>query len=153
MNLIVRVALLPIIASCPACQDPDRTFELESTGGQAVPRMVSRIIPGEGMTVVSGRLSLSSRGRLEGQLVLSFTDSGTVFDTLPISGGWQAVGDSLRLEYRTRRVRWNRFYPVVPERDTTIAVALGDELVFTSFGGIPAQFLGSPHRVVFRRAK
>jgi hypothetical protein len=45
-------------------------------------------------------------GKLRGEMVVSFTDTGTVTDTTLVVGRWDASGDSVRLTYQWSRPRW-----------------------------------------------
>ena len=81
-------------------------YVLFAVGAHQLPIIISRIVPGEGTTLRSARLELMSDGRLHGRMAVSFTDSGTVTDTILIEGRWVQTGDSLRLTYQWSRPRW-----------------------------------------------
>src|ERR1051326_8334231 len=85
---------------------PVGSYTLVSAGGHELPVMISRAVQYEGTTLRSARLELLPDGKMRAAIIVSFTDSGTVTDTMLADGQWRAVRDSVRLTYRWSRPRW-----------------------------------------------
>src|SRR5437867_11553703 len=82
------------------------TYVLATAGTHQLPIEAARIMPYEGPTLHSVHLELMPAGKLLGEIVVSFTDSGTVTDTVLLDGHWKATGVTARLTYRWLRPRW-----------------------------------------------
>jgi len=91
-----------------ACQtrDPIGIYELVTAGTQPLPAIGSRILTYEGGTLHSARLELKQGGGLQGQIVASFTDSGTVTDTMLVTGRWERHRATVRISYQYSEFRW-----------------------------------------------
>jgi len=138
------------LIACQASAAPG-TYELFNAGAHDLPIMVSRIIRGEGTTLHSARLHLLPDGRLDGEIVVSFTDSGTVTDTIVAHGGWRADGDSIRLTYQWSQPRWQGGPRVfVPGQPVSGAVK-GSEFTIPEFAYFNDEFFGSSAPLRFHR--
>jgi hypothetical protein len=82
------------------------SYTLSAVGSRSPPFLVSRIVPGEGTTVHEALLELLPDSQLRGQVVASFTDSGTVTDTLLLNGAWKSVADTIELSFQWSPPRW-----------------------------------------------
>ena len=129
------------------------TYELVNAGTRQLPIMVSRIIPGEGTTLRSARLELMSAGRLRGEIVVSFTDSGTVTDTILADGRWRADGDTVRLTYQWSRPRWEGGTRVFEPAQPVAGTVIGSELILPEFAYFNDDFFGHAAPLHFRRVR
>jgi|SRR6266487_6496875 len=82
------------------------TYVLTNVGGKSVPLFRPGLIPGEGTTLRGAVIRLQPQSTLSSTLVIAFTDSGTVVDTVLISGTWRTHGDSVLLDYRWTHPRF-----------------------------------------------
>src|SRR5512143_2369931 len=102
-------------ASPAQTSSPIGVYDLVTVGAQQLPAIGSRILAYEGATLHSARLELKQAGELQGQIVVSFTDSGTVTDTMLLTGRWQRDRDTVRFTYQYSEARWQgglrRFRP------------------------------------------
>ena len=149
--LALSYALLPgpLTAQTPA---PAGTYVLVSAGAQQLPAIGSRILPYEGAALHSSRLELTKGGTLQGQVVVSFTDSSTVVDTILVKGSWELDRDTVRLTYQYSQPRWQGG-PRRYASDRSVAGELtGYDLTLPELAGFDQRFFGEPTPLRFRRA-
>ena len=147
----VLVAVVPPATLAAQARGVTGSYELLAAGGRRLPVMVSRIIPGEGTTLHSARLELLPDGRLDGAIVVSVTDSGTVSDTVVARGRWRVDGDTIRVTYEWSRPRWQGGSRVFEAGRPVSAAITGAELTLPELAFFNDRFFGGPARLRFRR--
>ena len=149
----VTVLLAALSPAFVHSQSPHRvgTYELVSIGGRQPPIMLSRLIPGEGTTLQSARLQLLAGGMLRGELVVSYTDSGTVTDTMLVQGTWRAAADTVRLAYEWSRPRWQGGERVFESHSPTTCLIQQSQLAVPELAYFSSEFFGLSGPLLFRR--
>ena len=149
--------ILALVPSLPAAsllaQTPARgaVYVLVSVGAQHLPAIGSRVLPYEGAALHSSRLELEQSGSLQGQLVVSFTDSSTVVDTIRLKGSWELHQDTVRLTYQYSKPRWQRGARVYSSARVVAGQLTGPDLVLPELAGFDQRFFGEPAPLRFRR--
>ena len=82
-------------------------YALRVLAARSVPYFLPGLVQGEGTTIQEVVIHLEPSGRLTSRLVVAFTDSGTVTDTLTPSGSWRRTRDSVFLEYQWTHTRFS----------------------------------------------
>jgi hypothetical protein len=72
-------------------------YRLVAVEGVPVPAVRPGYVSGEGTSVTSGVLLLRADRRFSSTIVFAVTDSGTMVDTLAISGSWRRVNNAIHL--------------------------------------------------------
>jgi hypothetical protein len=115
--------------------------------------MVTRVVPGEGTTLRSARLELMAAGQLHGEMVVSFTDPGTVTDTTLVVGRWDARGDSVRLTYQWSRPRWRGGSRVYDAGRRVTGRITESELTLPNLAYLNEELFGKAALLHFRRVR
>ena len=151
-----RLSTLLLAAAAPATIAPQApapigSYALVSAGAHELPIVVSRVIPHEGTTLHSGLLQLMPGGKMSASIIVSYTDSGTVTDTILAAGEWSVAGDSVRLTYRWSRPRWQGG-PRVYEPGRAVSGRLSrSEFTLAEFAYFNEPFFGNAAPLRFRR--
>ena len=110
-----------------------------------------RIIPYEGATLHSAHLDLMQAGELQGEIVVSFTDSGTVTDTMLVTGSWERDHDTVRFTYRYSKARWQGGPRMFEPARKVAGLLQGSELTLPELASFDQHFFGEPTPLHFRR--
>src|SRR5205809_6680189 len=108
-------------------------------------------MPYEGPTLHSVHLELMPAGKLQGEIVVSFTDSGTVTDTVLLDGHWKATGDTVRLTYRWSRPRWQKGPRTFHFPRPVTGIVSQSALSLPDLAFLDHDFFGAPTPMHFRR--
>jgi len=150
--LIATVYLSPDTIARQAAT-PIGSYTLVSAGAHELPIFVSHVVRYEGTTIQSGSLELMRGGRMKAAIVVSFTDSGTVTDTILADGQWKAAGGSVRLTYQWSQPRWQGGPRVYQSGRPISGWVSRSELTLAEFAYFNAQFFGSSAPLRFKRVR
>jgi hypothetical protein len=111
-----------------------------------VPHFLPGLVQGEGSALTDMTIELLPHRRCQGRVILVYTDSGTVTDTITVKGSWIVRRYQLTLDYTLTHARWRTH-----KRERVVGHIGKSGLTLPEFAGFGPRYFGRSVTLAFRR--
>jgi hypothetical protein len=111
LTTVACFALASLMTPCRQLQTQtyyQGSYSLALIDSSKVPQFLPGLIPGEGSALTDMNIELLPQRRLRGLVIVVYTDSGSVTDTISVAGTWVVRHYQLTLTYHWSDLKWGK---------------------------------------------